>query len=78
MPGVTFPWIDKRITEEIMATMELIDEVQAEDDVYELTPEEERIIDAAERRLNAGIALTGDEFRKKIDACLDRLEKLYG
>ena len=46
--------------------------------VYELTPEEERLIEAAERRLDAGLGLTNEEFRKEIDAWLNHLGTLYG
>ena len=46
--------------------------------VYELTPEEERLIDEAEQQLDAGQYLTNEEFRARIDECLRRLEKQYG
>ena len=46
-----------------------------EDGVYGLTPEEERRIDEAERRLNAGLWISGEEARRRINECLKRLAK---
>ena len=56
---------------------EYIDE-KFPDCAYELTPEEERSIDEGLAQLDAGSWITGDEFRKEIDAWLNHLGKLYG
>jgi len=58
-----------------MSTMELIERENLSDDVYELTPEEKRRIEAARRRLDAGQGISGEEARRRIDECLKRLAK---
>ena len=60
-----------------MSTMELIDEIQVEDDVYELTPEEERLIDEGLANIDAGLFISGEEARRRIDECLSRLAKNF-
>ena len=66
---------DEPITEETMSTMELIERKEFSDDVYELTPDEKRRIEAARRRLDAGQGICGEEARRRIDECLKRLAK---
>jgi len=60
-----------------MSTMELIERKEFSDDVYELTPDEKRRIEAARRRLDAGLGISGEEARRRIDECLDRSAKKY-
>jgi predicted transcriptional regulator len=64
--------------EEIMATMELMDEIQTEDDVYELTPEEERIIDEGLAEFDAGLVISGEEVKRKTREWLRNYEKSVG
>ncbi len=47
------------------------------DDVYILTPEEEEMIEAAEAELDAGLGISGAEFRRRTRECLDNLAKIY-
>ena len=56
----------------------MVREFTDEDDIYELTPEEERLIDAAERRLAMGRGMTGDEFQKDIETWLNQQRKRSG
>jgi hypothetical protein len=54
-----------------MATMELMDEIQAEDDIYELTPEEERLLDEADKEP----CISAKEANRRHRECLEKLTK---
>ena len=61
-----------------MSTMELIDEIQTEDDVYELTPEEERLIDEGLAELDAGLGIPGEEVERQTREWLRNYGKSVG
>ncbi len=50
---------------------------ESDEDVYEPTPEEEKMIDERLAALDAGHWITGEEARKSIDECLRNLAKNY-
>ena len=62
---------------ERLRELELYIDEHFPDCVYELTPEEERSIDEGLADLEAGRWITGEEFRKEIDAWLNHLGTLY-
>ena len=56
-----------------MATMELMERTNLANDVYELTPEEERLLDEADKEP----CISAEEANRRHRECLDRLAKKY-
>lgn len=60
----------------LRGVLSLLDEI-ASDGVYVLTPEEEKMLDEAEAELDAGLGISGEEFREKNQTWLNELAKNY-
>ncbi len=48
------------------------------DDVYVLTPEEERLVEQGIKSLDAGQGISGEEFKRRRTECLNKLAKNFG